>query len=160
MRTMATAGRTVLFSSLTVALSMSVLVLFPMYFLKSFAYAGVAVVALAAFAAIVVTPAAIALLGPRLDSLDIHKLLRTLLRRPEPLSRPIEQHLFYRLAKFVMRRAIPIGIAGSALLVLLGLPFMSAKWGSPTSVCCRHRPRRARWVINSAPISLTTLRRT
>ena len=48
MRTMATAGRTVLFSALTVALSMSVMVLFPMYFLKSFAYAGVAVVALAA----------------------------------------------------------------------------------------------------------------
>ena len=143
MRTMATAGRTVLFSSLTVALSMSVLVLFPMYFLKSFAYAGVAVVALAAWAAIVVTPAAIALLGPRLDSLDIHKLLRTLLRRQEPLSRPIEQHFFYRLAKFVMRRAIPIGIAGSALLVLLGLPFMSAKWGLaddrvlPTSASAR-----------------------
>jgi len=143
MRTMATAGRTVLFSSLTVALSMSVLVLFPMYFLKSFAYAGVAVVALAAWAAIVVTPAAIALLGPRLDSLDIHKLLRTLLRHQEPLSRPIEQHFFYRLAKFVMRRAIPIGIAGSALLVLLGLPFMSAKWGLaddrvlPTSASAR-----------------------
>ena len=48
MRTMATAGRTVLFSAMTVALSMSVMVLFPMYFLKSFAYAGVAVVALAA----------------------------------------------------------------------------------------------------------------
>ena len=143
MRTMATAGRTVLFSPLTVALSMSVLVLFPMYFLKSFAYAGVAVVALAASAAIVVTPAAIALLGPRLDSLDIHKPLRTLLRRPEPISRPIEQHFFYRLAKFVMRRAISIGIAGSALLVLLGLPFMSAKWGLaddrvlPTSASAR-----------------------
>ena len=59
------AGRTVLFSATTVALSMSALVLFPMYFLKSFAYAGIAVVALAAVAAIVVTPAAIALLGPR-----------------------------------------------------------------------------------------------
>jgi putative drug exporter of the RND superfamily len=52
-------------------LSMSVMALFPMYFLKSFAYAGVAVVALAAFAAVVVTPAAIALLGPRLDSLNV-----------------------------------------------------------------------------------------
>ena len=91
-RTMATAGRTVLFSAMTVALSMSVMALFPMYFLKSFAYAGVAVVALAAVAAIVVTPAAIALLGPRLDSLECHRLLRRLLRRPEPvparLSRP------------------------------------------------------------------------
>ena len=66
-RTMATAGRTVLFSAMTVALSMVAMVLFPLYFLKSFAYAGMAVVAFAAFAAIVVTPAAIALLGDRLD---------------------------------------------------------------------------------------------
>jgi putative drug exporter of the RND superfamily len=62
-RTMATAGRTVLFSALTVALSMVAMVLFPMYFLKSFAYAGIAVVAFAAVAAVVVTPAAIVLLG-------------------------------------------------------------------------------------------------
>ena len=131
MRTMATAGRTVLFSAMTVALSMSVMVLFPMYFLKSFAYAGVAVVALAAVAAIVVTPAAIALLGPRLDSLDIHRLVRKLLRRPEPVPRPVEQTFFYRLAKFAMRRAIPVGLAGAALLVALGLPFSSANWGLP-----------------------------
>src|SRR6202007_2629964 len=80
-RTMATAGRTVLFSAMTVALSMSVMVLFPMYFLKSFAYAGVAVVALAAVAAIVVTPAAIALLGPRLDSLNVPRLVGLTFRR-------------------------------------------------------------------------------
>ena len=58
-RTMQTAGRTVLFSAMTVALSMVAMVLFPMYFLKSFAYAGIAVVAFAAVAAIVVAPAAI-----------------------------------------------------------------------------------------------------
>ncbi len=130
-RTMATAGRTVLFSAMTVALSMSVMVLFPMYFLKSFAYAGVAVVALAALAAIVVTPAAIALLGPRLDSLDFHRLVRTLLRRPQPACRSVEQTFFYRLAKFAMRRAIPVGLAGAGLLIALGLPFSTAKWGLP-----------------------------
>ena len=65
MRTMTTAGRTVAFSALTVALSMGAMVLFPMYFLRSFAYAGVAVVFLAAMAAIVVTPAVIVLLGRR-----------------------------------------------------------------------------------------------
>ena len=130
-RTMATAGRTVLFSSMTVALSMSVMVLFPMYFLKSFAYAGVAVVALAAFAAIVVTPAAIALLGPRLDSLNARRLLRRLLRRPEPVPRPVARTFFYRLAKFAMRRAIPILLVGAALLTALGLPFSQAKWGLP-----------------------------
>ena len=131
MRTMATAGRTVLFSATTVALSMSVMVLFPMYFLKSFAYAGLAVVAFAAVAAIVVTPAAIALLGQRLDSFDVRRLVRILLRRPQPVHRPVEQTFFYRLAKFVMRRAIPIGLAVAALLVALGLPFSTAKWGLP-----------------------------
>jgi RND superfamily putative drug exporter len=131
LRTMATAGRTVLFSALTVALSMSVMVLFPMYFLKSFAYAGVAVVALAAVAAIVVTPAAIALLGPRLDSLDIHRLVRMLLRRSDPVPRPVEQTFFYRLSRFAMRRAIPVGLAGAGLLIALGLPFSTAKWGLP-----------------------------
>src|SRR4029077_4769805 len=79
LRTMATAGRTVLFSAMTVALSMSMMALFPMYFLKSFAYAGVAVVVFAAVAAIVVTPAAIALLGQRLDSFDVRRLVRMLL---------------------------------------------------------------------------------
>jgi len=65
--TMVTAGRTVVFSAVTVGLAMLPMALFPMYFLKSFAYAGVAVVSLAALAALVVTPAAIVLLGARLD---------------------------------------------------------------------------------------------
>ena len=83
-RTMATAGRTVLFSATTVALSMAAMVLFPMYFLKSFAYAGVATVAFVALAAIVVTPAAIVLLGPRLDALDVRRLVRRILRPARP----------------------------------------------------------------------------
>ena len=73
-RTMSTAGRTVLFSATTVALSMAAMLLFPMYFLKSFAYAGIATVAFAAAAAVIVTPAAIWLLGDRLDALDVRKL--------------------------------------------------------------------------------------
>ncbi len=130
-RTMVTAGRTVLFSAMTVALSMVAMVLFPMYFLKSFAYAGVAVVAFAAAAAIVVTPAAIALLGDRLDSLDVRKLGRRLLGRPEPTSKPVQQTFWYRSTKFVMRHAIPVGIAIVALLIVLGAPFLGAKWGFP-----------------------------
>jgi len=130
-RTMATAGRTVLFSALTVALSMVAMVLFPMYFLKSFAYAGIAVVAFAAVAAVVVTPAAIVLLGARLDSLENGRLGRRLLRRPEPARRPVEQMFFYRPTKFVMRHAIQIGLAIIALLLALGAPFLGIKWGFP-----------------------------
>ncbi len=82
------AGRTVMFSATTVALSMAAMVLFPMHFLKSFAYAGVATVAFAAAAAVVVTPAAIVLLGDRLDSLDMRRLARRVLSRPEPVRLP------------------------------------------------------------------------
>jgi uncharacterized membrane protein YdfJ with MMPL/SSD domain len=130
-RTMATAGRTVLFSATTVALSMAVMVLFPMYFLKSFAYGGVATVAFVAVAAIVVTPAAIVLLGPRLDALDVRRLGRRILGRPDPVHKPVEQMFWYRSTKFVMRRAVPVGLAVVALLLLLGVPFLGVKWGMP-----------------------------
>jgi putative drug exporter of the RND superfamily len=130
-RTMATAGRTVLFSATTVVLSMVAMLLFPMYFLKSFAYAGVAVVAFAALAAIVVTPAALTLLGDRLDSLDLRRLGRRLLRRPEPQRRPVEETFWYRSTKLVVRHAIPIGLAVIAVLLVLGSPFLGIKWGFP-----------------------------
>jgi RND superfamily putative drug exporter len=130
-RTMTTAGRTVLFSGTTVALSMAALVLFPMYFLKSFAYVGVATVAFVALAAIAVTPAAIVLLGERLDSLDVRRLGRRLLGRPEPMPQPIEQSFWYRCTKFVVSHAVPIALALTALLLVLGAPFFGVKWGFP-----------------------------
>jgi len=130
-RTMVTAGRTVLFSATTVALSLSALVLFPMYFLKSFAYAGVATVGFAAAAAIIVTPAVIVVLGHRVDSYDIRRLTRRVLRRPEPTPKPVERQFWYRSTKVVMHRAVPIGTAIVALLVLLGTPFLQIKFGNP-----------------------------
>ena len=130
-RTMSTAGRTVLFSAVTVALSLSALLLFPMYFLKSFAYSGVATVAFAAAAAVIVTPAAIVLLGDRLNALDLRRWLRRVLGRPEPVAKPVEQIFWYRSTKAVMRRSVPIGAAIVALLVLLGTPFLLIEFGSP-----------------------------
>ena len=128
-RTMTTAGRTVLFSAMTVALSMGAMVLFPMYFLKSFAYAGTAVVAFAALAAVVIAPAAIVLLGTRLDAFDVRRLGRRLLGRPEPQGRRPEDSFWYRRTKSVMRRSIPIGLAIVAALLLLGAPFLGVRWG-------------------------------
>ena len=129
--TMATAGRTVVFSSVIVALSMAVMVVFPMNFLRSFAYAGVATVGFAAFAALIITPAAIMLLGDRLDSLDVRRFLRRIFGRPEPQPQPIENQFWYRSTKFVMRHAVPIGLAGVALLVVLGAPFLGVRPGFP-----------------------------
>ncbi|MFG1935286.1 MMPL family transporter [Mycobacterium sp. NPDC048908] len=118
-RTMVSAGRTVVFSATTVALSMAVLVIFPMHFLKSFAYAGVATVTFAALAAIVVTPAALVLLGDRLRG------------RIKAQRVPVEKRFWYRSASCVMHKAIPLGLAGVALLLLLGAPFLNVRWGFP-----------------------------
>jgi putative drug exporter of the RND superfamily len=124
---MTTAGRTVLFSATIVALSMAMMVLFPMHFLKSFAYAGVATVAFAALAALFVTPAAIALIGDRLDALNIRRLFG----RPVSAAPPVEQSFLYRWTKRVMRRAVPAGLAVVVFMLLLGAPFLGVKWGFP-----------------------------
>jgi RND superfamily putative drug exporter len=89
------------------------------------------VVTFAAVAAIVVAPAAIALLGDRLDALDTRRLFRWLLGRPDPVRKAVQQMFWYRSTKFVMRRSIPIGVAIVAILLLLGAPFLGIKWGFP-----------------------------
>src|SRR6185312_16573903 len=88
-------------------------------------------VAFVATAAIVITPAAIVLLGPRLDSLDVRRLLRRALARPRPAHKPVEEMFWYRSSKFVMRRWLPVGLAVVAVLLMLGMPFFSVKWGFP-----------------------------
>lgn len=129
--TMATAGRTVVFSAATVAFSMAALLLFPMYFLKSFAFAGVTVVTLTAATTVVVTPAAIVLLGDRIDAYDARRLLRRWSGRGDPAPKRLQQSFWYRSAKFAMRRAFLVGIATAALLLLLGAPFLGVRWGFP-----------------------------
>jgi RND superfamily putative drug exporter len=130
-RTMQTAGRTVLFSAVTVGLSLAALMVFPVYFLRSFAYAGVAVVALATVAALILLPAMLTVLGPRIDSLDLRVFVRRVLRRPPPVVKPVEQGFWYRFAAAVMRRALPVGLLVTAVLVGLGLPFLHAHFAYP-----------------------------
>src|SRR5947199_142517 len=67
-RTVATAGRTVIFSAGTVAAALAALLVFPQYFLRSFAYAGIGVVAIAALGANVMLPALLAVLGRRVNA--------------------------------------------------------------------------------------------
>nr|WP_242456231.1 MMPL family transporter [Mycolicibacterium sp. P1-18] len=126
-RTMETAGRTVLFSATIVALSMAMMALFPMHFLKSFAYAGVATVAFAAAAALVVTPAVIVVLGDRLNALTI----RGPFRRSTAAHRPVAQPFLYRWTKAVMRHAVPVALAVVGVMLLLGAPFLGVEWGFP-----------------------------
>lgn len=118
-RTVATAGRTVVFSGITVAIALSALLVFPQFFLRSFAYAGIATTALAVIAAVVVLPALLAVLGTRVNRF---RVLRG--------SMEVTDHGFwYRLSTFVMARPWPILIGGVALLVALGLPFFRVTFG-------------------------------
>jgi RND superfamily putative drug exporter len=129
--TLQTAGRTVLFSAMTVALSLAAMLVFPVYFLRSFAYAGIAVVALAAIAALFILPALLAVLGPRVNSLDLRVPVRRWLHRPPPAVLPPERTFWGRVATAVMRRALPIGIVVTAFLLFLGSPFLGIKFGYP-----------------------------
>lgn len=121
-RTMATAGRTVLFSGITVAVALSGLMLFPETFLRSMGYGGVFTVMIDVLAALTVMPALLSVLGPKVNSLRIRRSLSA-----EPP--PTEGGAWYRLAKGVMRR--PILVAGVIIVVLvaLGSPFLKAAWG-------------------------------
>jgi uncharacterized membrane protein YdfJ with MMPL/SSD domain len=129
--TMATAGRTVLFSATTVALSMAAMILFPMHFLKSFGYAGIATVSFTAVAAVVMTPAAIVLLGDRLNAWDVRRLVRRLRGRPAAVPTQNHDEFWYRSTRFVIRRALPVGVAVVLLLLLAGMPFLGVRWGFP-----------------------------
>jgi putative drug exporter of the RND superfamily len=114
LRTMQTAGRTVAFSALTVAVSLAALLVFPLPFLRSFAYAGVGVVTAAAAGALVVLPALLAVLGRRIDRLALfrHRVKAT------------EDGFWYRRARAVMRRPIIAAVVVTGALVTLGIPFL------------------------------------
>ncbi len=116
-RTMRTAGRTVVFSAATVAISLSSLLVFNQAFLRSFAYAGVAVAAIAALSSVVVLPALLAVLGHRVDSLSFRK------QRPVSVGEASDG-FWHRLAMAVMRRPGRVAVGASLALLLLGAPFL------------------------------------
>jgi RND superfamily putative drug exporter len=125
------AGRTVLFSSLTVGLSLAAMLVFPFYFLRSFAYAGIAVVAVAALGAVVVLPALIGVLGRRVNSWDVRPGLRRAFGLAARAEGDREGGFWRRVALAVMRRPVIFGGAVLVVLVVLGSPFLSVRFGLP-----------------------------
>ena len=93
MRTVRTAGRTILFSAVTVAIGLSAMLVFPIPFMRSFGYAGIGVAATAAFGAVVLLPAMLAALGHRVEKGRVFK------RRPVVDG----EGIWHRVAVFVMR---------------------------------------------------------
>src|ERR671922_161594 len=117
-RTLATAGRAVLFSSLTVAGALGSLLVFPQRFLYSMGIAGFFVSLLAAAIALTVLPAVLTLLGGRVNALAP----RFLARRSEREARPMREGFWYRLTRLVTRFPGRVAAAAAALLIVLGLP--------------------------------------
>jgi uncharacterized membrane protein YdfJ with MMPL/SSD domain len=124
-RTMATAGRTVAVSGITVAVSMSGLLLFPMLFLRSMGFGGIATVAVDLLAALTIMPALLAVLGPKVNALRV-----PLRGRAKPVN---AGGTWFRLAHSVMRRPVRYLVGTVALLLALGLPFLHITWGGVDS---------------------------
>lgn len=111
--TVASAGTTIVFSALTVAVAMSGLFVFGVPLLTSFGIAGLAVVLLCMSAAVTLLPATLAVVGRRI--------------KPLPPTPDVEGR-FYRLARRVQRRPVAIGGAVAIVLVPLGIPFLGARF--------------------------------
>ncbi len=120
--TMHTAGRTVLFSGLTVAAAMSSLLVFPQAFLRSMGYGGIAAVLVAMLAALTVLPAVLRLLGRRIDR------GRVIGRRRR--GEVVEGRVWARIAAVVMRRPVTVLVVVTVGLIALASPFLGVKWGS------------------------------
>jgi uncharacterized membrane protein YdfJ with MMPL/SSD domain len=123
--TMATAGRTVLFSGLIVAASLASLLIFQQSFLRSMGYGGVAAVLAAMLAALTLLPALLAVLGPRIEA------GRMPWRRGSGADSgaAVESGAWATLAHSVMRRPVAYLLVITVGLLALGAPFLTARWG-------------------------------
>jgi RND superfamily putative drug exporter len=119
--TVATAGRAVFFSGLTVLLGLLGLVLFEFMILRSVGIAGAVVVGLAVLAALTLLPALLAVVGTRIDALAVRRM------RP---SRDGEGR-WAQLARWVMARPVAVLIPTLGFLLLLGLPFLRVNFNAP-----------------------------
>ncbi len=122
--TLHTAGRTVLFSSLTVAAALALLLVFPQRFLYSMGVGGTLVALIAAGVALLVLPAILALLGEHVNALAPKRLRRA----ADADARPAQSGAWYRLSRFVMRRPGRIAVVTAAVMIVLGLPFLGIRF--------------------------------
>jgi RND superfamily putative drug exporter len=111
-KTVATAGKTVFYSGLTVVITLAALMLFPLMYLKSFGYAGVTVVVMAVLGALIALPALLAILGKRIDKAVVRKGALT----------PKEDGRWAQTARFVMRKPVPVVVLSLVILTVLAAP--------------------------------------
>ena len=116
LRTMRTTGRTVVFSSLTVAAAMLSLLVFPQRFLYSMAISGSLTALAAGLIALTALPALLMVLGDRVDAFAPKRWRR----------RPVatESGFWYRLSHAVMRRPVLVAVTTATVLIAAGTPFL------------------------------------
>lgn len=149
-RTMATAGRTVVFSALTVASAIACLYAFPVPFLQSMAIGGALVSLVAAAVALTLLPALFVLLGARLGRV-----------RPGP----VHEGRWYRIAHASMRRPLVTTVLTAAAVLLIASPALRTEWaGVDASVLPESKSARvvddriaaAFPALDSAPLAVVT----
>lgn len=129
--TMLTAGRTVLYSALTMACTVAVMLVFPQYLLKSLAYASLLSVLLSLIGALVLAPSLLLILGDRLERFDIRKGFGNLFKTGKVGSQATSDRVWARIAAFSTNRPIVVVVMVGAILLLLGLPVLGIKIAYP-----------------------------
>jgi len=123
-RTLHTAGRSVLFSSLTIAAAMASLTVFPINFLWSMGVGGIIVALTACLVSLTVLPAVLRLLGGRVNSLAPRRWQQSVSQQSDARG------FWYRMSGFVMRRPVPVAVLSAVVLIALGLPFLGIRFNS------------------------------
>ncbi len=126
-RTLRTVGRTVLFSCLTVATAMMSLLVFPIRFLSSMGIGGALVVLCAGAVSLLVLPAVLIVLGPRIDALSPAWLKR----RAARTARAPADGGWWRLAHGVVRRPAPVALISALVLLAAAIPALHLQFTSP-----------------------------
>ncbi len=121
--TMASAGKTVFYSGMTVLVTLFSLTFFPLPFLKSFGYAGVSVVALAVIGALFGLPPILALLGHRIDKGVVRKSAIT----------PKEDGRWAKTARLVMKRPVSAVVLSMVILGIMAAPITNIKFSQGDS---------------------------
>ena len=136
-RTMATAGRTIIFSALTVSTSLLGLLLFPLTFLRSIGLGAIAAVLVVMITALTLLPALLALLGPRINALSLRDFLlrtnrRKRMRKLKQAGFSTQEHhgVWYLLSEAVMRWPVQVALLVLAVLLTLGWPFLHIKFAT------------------------------
>ncbi|MCK9874221.1 MMPL family transporter [Frankia sp. Ag45/Mut15] len=133
--TVRSAGRTIFFSGATVVVSLVVMLLFPPFFLRSMAYAGISVTVVAVLAAVVVLPALLMVLGERVNAWHVGGLIGLVRRRrqkaPKAAPEAAESAFWRRVASTVMAHPVLTGLPVIVILLVLAAPFLHVQFGTP-----------------------------